>query len=81
MGSGERIERLREVEHDCYRMCYLLTEDEQQAHEAAKQMLINLYASDAFFATVASGAREKLLKQEAIRVCCGMQAMRSRVGA
>ncbi|PZD94398.1 hypothetical protein DNH61_18535 [Paenibacillus sambharensis] len=81
MESRERIERLREVENACYRMCYLLMEDEQQAHEAAKQTLINLYASGAFLAPAAPAARQKLLKQEAIRVCCAMQAGRSRIGA
>jgi len=66
--SEQRIERLREIETVCYRICYHILGSEPPAHEAAKLTLQRLYRSERFF--LADTAEQAvLLRQEAVTAC------------
>jgi hypothetical protein len=71
MNKSQRIERLRSVEQECFRICYHLLQSDNSAHEAAKLTLTQLYRNDAFFADLSQGA--ELLRREAVRVCLLLQ--------
>ena len=66
--SEQRIERLREVETVCYRICYHILGSETPAHEAAKLALRKLYHAESFF--LADTAEQAgLLRREAVAAC------------
>lgn len=66
--SERRIERLREIETVCYRICYHVLGSEKPAHEAAKLTLQRLYRNERFF--LADAAEQAvLLRREATAAC------------
>ncbi|MNG34836.1 hypothetical protein D3C84_1214210 [compost metagenome] len=67
MDTAQRINRLREAEVYCYRLCYAMLGNEALAQEAAKETLLLIWRDDRFFEIGENQA--KLLKRHASEVC------------
>lgn len=71
MNHSQRIQALRDVELECYRICYFLLENEASAWRAASAALVLLYKNEHFYRSTGS-CRSRLMRRVAAE--CSLQA-------